>query len=150
MKAVLQRVEKASVSVDNSVIASIGPGLLVLLGVHKDDREKEIDWLSKKIATLRIFNDECDKMNKSVMDLQYEVLVVSQFTLLANSTNGRRPDFIDAAKGEKANNFCNLFVKALEKELGKTVATGLFGAKMKVELINDGPVTIIIDSKSQN
>jgi len=150
MKAVLQRVERATVRVDNSVIASIGPGLLVLLGVHKDDVEKEIDWLSKKIATLRIFNDDCGKMNKSVMDLQYEVLVVSQFTLLANSTNGRRPDFIDAANGEKANNLCNFFVKSLEKVLGKTVATGLFGAKMKVELINDGPVTIIIDSKSQN
>ncbi len=148
MKAVIQRVEKASVSIENTLFSSIGPGLLVLLGVHKDDTEKDIEWLSKKICTLRIFSDESDKMNKSVLDLGYEILVVSQFTLLANCQNGRRPDFIEAASPEIANKFFNEFSKACEREIGKKVALGSFGAKMKVELINSGPVTIIIDSKS--
>ena len=149
MRAIIQRVSKASVTVDNKLVSSIKNGLLVLLGICNDDDLSDIEWLSKKIANLRIFNDEQNIMNKSLVDIHGEIIVVSQFTLMASTKKGNRPSYIKAAKPEIAIPLYEQFVLELEKDLNKKVGTGIFGADMKVELLNDGPVTIIIDSKEK-
>lgn len=149
MRAVIQRVSKASVTVNNEDVASIQKGILLLLGIVADDTQEDIDWLSRKIANLRIFNDEEGVMNKSLIDCKGDVIVVSQFTLLASTKKGNRPSYIQAAKPDISIPLYENFVKQFEKDLGKTVQTGVFGADMKVDLCNDGPVTILIDSKSK-
>ena len=147
MRIVVQRVSKASVTVHGDKVANISAGLLILLGIENDDTEEDIHWLVKKVSNLRIFNDENNVMNLSLMDLNAAALVVSQFTLHASTKKGSRPSYIKAAKPLVATPLYQEFVASLEKVLGKKVATGVFGAEMKVELLNDGPVTIIIDSK---
>ncbi len=147
MKAVIQRVSKASVTIEGEKAASIGSGLLILLGVINEDTQEDINWLSKKIVNLRIFGDEDGVMNKSLIDVNGEAIVVSQFTLHANVKKGNRPSYIKAAKPEIAIPLYKAFVKQMELDLGKKIKTGQFGADMKVELLNDGPVTIIIDTK---
>ena len=149
MKAVIQRVTKSSVTIEGDEVAKIGLGLLVLLGIVDEDSQEDINWLSNKIANLRIFNDEDGVMNKSLIDVDGEVIVVSQFTLHANTKKGNRPSYINAAKPDVAIPLYEAFVKQLELDLGKNVQTGEFGAYMKVELLNDGPVTIIIDTKNK-
>lgn len=149
MKAVIQRVSKASVTIEGEKVANINQGLLILLGIVDEDTKEDIDWLSKKIANLRIFADENDVMNKSVMDVKGNVIVVSQFTLHASTKKGNRPSYIKAAKPDVAVPLYEEFVKQMEIDLGTTVQTGEFGADMKVELLNDGPVTIIIDTKNK-
>lgn len=149
MKAVIQRVSKAEVVVDDRVIGAIKTGLLVLLGVTHDDTALDQDWLVKKITNLRIFNDQNGIMNKSVLDVAGEVLVVSQFTLHASTKKGNRPSYIEAARPEQAIPAYESFVQKMSEALGKSVQTGVFGADMKVTLTNDGPVTIIIDSKNK-
>jgi D-tyrosyl-tRNA(Tyr) deacylase len=149
MKVVIQRVTKASVTINQKVKSSIGAGLLVLLGIEDADTDEDIEWLSSKICNLRIFNDDSGVMNISVKDLSGEILLVSQFTLHASTKKGNRPSYIKAAKPETAIPIYEKMVKKLELELGEPVQTGEFGADMKVELLNDGPVTIIIDSKNR-
>lgn len=149
MKVVIQRVTKASVTIDNETVASINTGLLVLLGIVNEDSQEDIKWLSNKIVNLRIFGDENGIMNKSLTDIDGEVIVVSQFTLHANTKKGNRPSYIKAARPDVAIPLYEAFVTQLELDLGKQVKTGQFGADMKVELLNDGPVTIIIDSKNK-
>lgn len=149
MRTVLQRVSKASVTVDGKVISSIGKGLLVLLGIEDADNKDDIDWLANKILNLRIFNDEDDVMNRSVADVNGDIIVVSQFTLHALIKKGNRPSYIKAAKPDAAVPMYEEFVQVLEQKLGKKVGTGIFGADMKVELLNDGPVTILIDTKNK-
>jgi D-aminoacyl-tRNA deacylase len=149
MIAVIQRTIEASVRIDGRVTGSIGKGLLILLGISCDDQDEDIDWLVKKIANLRIFSDSEGKMNLSVQDVGGEVLVISQFTLFASTKKGNRPSFTDAARPETAIPLYGKFIKSLETETGKQVPTGEFGADMKVSLINDGPVTIIIDTKDR-
>lgn len=144
MKLVLQRVKKASVSVDGSITGNIGPGLLIFLGVHEQDTTETADFLVKKCSELRIFSDQNDKMNLSVKDIDGEALVVSQFTLLADCNKGRRPNFTSAANPEKGNQLYTYFVNQLREQIRK-VETGVFGANMQVELINDGPVTLILE-----
>lgn len=149
MNVVVQRVSKASVTVDQNVVSSITNGLLILVGIENEDNHNDIDWLVKKIANLRIFNDEDSIMNLSLKDTDGEVIVVSQFTLQASTKKGNRPSYIRAAKPEVAIPLYESFVQALENEIGKQVGTGIFGADMKVSLLNDGPVTILIDSKNK-
>lgn len=149
MKIVIQRVSKASVTINNNIVANIKTGLLVLLGIVDDDTEEDIKFLVRKIANLRVFNDEKEVMNNSLLDIDGEVIVVSQFTLQASTKKGNRPSYIKAARPEVAIPLYENFVQALEKEINKKVQTGEFGADMKVELLNDGPVTIIIDSKNK-
>lgn len=149
MKIVIQRVLKASVTIEAEEVASISNGLLVLLGVVDDDTQDDINWLSNKITNLRIFNDEHDVMNKSIQDINGDVIVVSQFTLHAATKKGNRPSYIKAAKPDIAIPLYKAFIKQLEHDLAKKVQTGTFGANMQVALINDGPVTIIIDSKNK-
>ncbi|MBO6828306.1 D-aminoacyl-tRNA deacylase [Allomuricauda sp.] len=149
MRAVLQRVSKASVTVDGQVVSSIGDGLLVLLGIEDADGQEDVEWLAHKMVNLRIFNDENNVMNQSVVDIDGEIIVVSQFTLHAQTKKGNRPSYIKAAKPEVAIPMYEGFVTVLEQKLGKKVGTGIFGADMKVELLNDGPVTIIIDTKNK-
>ena len=146
MRAVIQRVKHASVSVDNQITGEIKQGFLVLLGVTHTDTEKEVDWLAKKITDLRVFNDSDDKMNLGLKDVDGELLIISQFTLYGNCIKGRRPAFIDAAKPDIANELYEKFLKKC-KDLGFKTESGIFGAYMKVELLNDGPVTLIIDTK---
>ena len=146
MKAVLQRVKNAFVTVDGARISEIGQGLLVLLGVADGDTERDADVLASKIANLRIFSDADDKMNLSLLTVGGEMLVVSQFTLCANCVKGRRPDFFSAAKPDEANRLYLYFCKRIKNEGVATVKTGEFGADMQVELLNDGPVTILLDS----
>lgn len=145
MRAVLQRVQRAKVSVNNEIAGQIGKGLLVLLGVSEQDTEKESQFLAEKTANLRIFPDEEGKLNRSVLDAEGEILVVSQFTLYADCTRGRRPSFQQAAAPEAANGLYEKYVAEL-KNLGVTVGTGIFQTDMQVELVNDGPVTILLDS----
>jgi D-tyrosyl-tRNA(Tyr) deacylase len=145
MKAVLQRVQKASVKVDNKVIGQIGPGFLVLLGVKRGDGESQVDGLLDKIINLRVFPDEEKKMNKPLLDINGELLVVSQFTLYANCEKGRRPSFIEAAEPELAEKLYELFIERARQK-GIKVETGKFRAMMQVELVNDGPVTIVLES----
>src|SRR6187402_1619549 len=142
MKAVIQRVSQASVTIDGNKVSEIAKGLLVLVGIEDEDTQEDIAWLSGKIANLRIFGDENDVMNLSVKDIDGDIIVVSQFTLHASTKKGNRPSYIKASKPEVAIPLYMNFVKQLEKELGKNVQTGIFGADMKVSLVNDGPVTI--------
>lgn len=147
MRAVIQRVSKASVQVPDVYSAAIGKGMLVLIGVEEDDSEVDLEWLSAKISKLRIFDDPDGVMNLSVAEISGEILVISQFTLHASTRKGNRPSYIRAAKPEKAVPLYERFVEALQKDSGRKVLTGIFGAHMDVQLINDGPVTIIIDTK---
>ncbi len=147
MRTVIQRVKYASVTIDGKVKSSIGKGMLVLLGIGNADNEQDIDWLSGKIAALRIFDDENGVMNRSVVDIDGEILVVSQFTLMASTKKGNRPSYIHAARPEVSVPIYEAFCETLSKAIGKPVQTGEFGADMKVELLNDGPVTICIDTK---
>lgn len=149
MKTVIQRVSSASVEIDQTTKSEIGNGLLILLGIEHDDTTEDIEWLCGKIARLRIFGDENGAMNLSVLDTNGEVIIVSQFTLHASTKKGNRPSFINAAKPEVAIPLYEKFITQLEKELNKKIQTGEFGADMKVSLVNDGPVTIIIDSKNK-
>lgn len=150
MKTVIQRVSSASVTIDSKIVADIQKGLLVLVGIEEADSPEDIHWLCQKIANLRIFGDENEVMNLSVKDINGEIIVVSQFTLQASTKKGNRPSYIKAAKPEIAIPLYEQFVAQLELELGKKVQTGMFGADMKVALLNDGPVTILIDSKFRN
>ena len=149
MKAVIQRVSKASVTIEGVKVSDIQNGLLVLLGIIDEDTQEDINWLTKKIVNLRIFNDEEGIMNKSLLDINGDAIVVSQFTLHASTKKGNRPSYIKAAKPDVAIPLYENFVQQFETDLGKKVQTGEFGADMKVELLNDGPVTIIIDTKSK-
>lgn len=147
MRVVLQRTKNAQVSVDGAVTAKIDAGLLLLVGIENDDTQEDIEWLTRKIVGMRIFNDAEGVMNKSVLDCNGDVIVVSQFTLHASIKKGNRPSYINAAKPDVAIPLYEAFVKQLELDLGKKVGTGIFGADMKVALLNDGPVTILMDSK---
>ncbi|MCM1115169.1 MAG: D-aminoacyl-tRNA deacylase [Clostridium sp.] len=147
MKAVIQRVQHASVTIDNELVSSVNTGYLILLGVEQGDTKADADKLVKKIPYLRIFEDENGKMNLSCLDVAGEILVVSQFTLCADCAHGRRPSFINSAPPAEANALYEYLVDALRKSGVKKVDTGRFGADMKVDLLNDGPVTIILDSK---
>ncbi|PIF00379.1 MAG: D-tyrosyl-tRNA(Tyr) deacylase [Maribacter sp.] len=149
MKAVVQRVSHASVSVDGETISKIGCGLLVLLGVGCGDDESDIEWLSRKIVNLRIFNDENGVMNKSLVEQGGDAIVVSQFTLQASTKKGHRPSYMKAAKPDVSIPLYEKFVQEFQKHLGKDIGTGIFGADMKVGLLNDGPVTIVIDTKTK-
>jgi D-tyrosyl-tRNA(Tyr) deacylase len=149
MRAVIQRVSKASVTVEGNNVSEIQEGLLILLGIEDADGQEDIQWLSKKIVNLRIFNDENGVMNRSILEENGDALVVSQFTLHASTKKGNRPSYIKAAKPPVAIPMYEKFVSQLENDLGKPVGTGVFGADMKVALLNDGPVTIIIDSKNR-
>ena len=148
MRAVIQRVNSASVEVDKKIISKINQVLLIFLGIHFSDSEKDLDWLVKKIVGLRIFSDENEKMNLSISDVDGEILIISQFTLFASTKKGNRPSFLLAAKPEKAIHLYQLFIDKMEKETSKKIATGIFGADMKILLENDGPVTIIIYSQN--
>lgn len=149
MRIVIQRVLEASVQIEGAIKSNINQGVLVLVGIEGEDTQEDIDWLCGKIAKLRIFNDENGVMNKSLLEIEGDAIVVSQFTLHASTKKGNRPSYIKAAKPEVAVPLYEQFVARLEKELGKQVGTGEFGADMKVSLINDGPVTISIDSKKR-
>jgi D-aminoacyl-tRNA deacylase len=149
MKAVLQRVSEASVTISGNKVADIKTGLLLLIGIEEADTQEDIDWLAAKIVKLRIFGDDNGVMNLSVQDINGDVIVVSQFTLHAATKKGNRPSYIKAARPGTAIPLYEVFVLQMEKELGKTVQTGEFGADMKVALLNDGPVTIIIDTKNR-
>lgn len=149
MRAVIQRVSSASVTIDGKVRSAIGPGLMVLLGVGHEDGREDIDWLVKKIAGLRVFDDESGVMNRSVVEVGGEALVVSQFTLMASTKKGNRPSYIGAAGHELAVPMYEAFCDTLSASIGRTVATGEFGADMKVALVNDGPVTICMDTKNK-
>lgn len=149
MRTVIQRVQHASVTVDSSIISNIGQGLLLLLGIEAADTEEDIQWLCRKVLGLRIFDDEQGIMNRSIMDINGEILVVSQFTLLASYKKGNRPSWIRAAGHEHAIPMYERFVAVLSEGLGKPVSKGIFGAEMQIELINDGPVTIWMDTKNR-
>ena len=149
MRTVIQRVASASVSIGGTVKSAIGPGLLVLLGVGPDDTEEDVNYLVKKTAALRIFNDEAGVMNRSVLETSGEVLVISQFTLMASTRKGNRPSYVGAAGHETAVPLYELFCERLSAAIGKEVGTGEFGADMQVSLVNDGPVTISMDSKNR-
>lgn len=149
MKAVIQRVSRASVRVEGELVSSMGPGLLVLLGIADNDGTEDLEWLVHKVANLRIFNDEDGVMNRSVLELGGELIVVSQFTLQALTKKGNRPSYIKAARPELAIPLYEAFVERMEEVLGRKVGTGIFGADMKVELLNDGPVTLLIDTKNK-
>lgn len=149
MKAVIQRVTKASVTIEGKKVASIKNGLLILLGIVNNDTQDDIKWLSNKTVNLRVFNDVNGVMNTSLKDINGNAIVVSQFTLHASTKKGNRPSYIKSAKPDIAIPLYKSFIKQLETDLGKKVQTGQFGADMKVELLNDGPVTIIIDSKNK-
>ncbi|MCU0383022.1 MAG: D-aminoacyl-tRNA deacylase [Cyclobacteriaceae bacterium] len=149
MKAVIQRVKFCEVKVNDAVVGRINNGLLVLLGITHDDIDEDIQWLTQKIVNLRIFNDDAGTMNVSVKDVDGEILVVSQFTLHAATKKGNRPSYIAAAKPEIAIPLYEKFLKEVELQLGKKIEAGIFGADMQVSLLNDGPVTIIIDTKEK-
>jgi D-tyrosyl-tRNA(Tyr) deacylase len=149
MKAVIQRVSRASVTIDGYIVASIKNGLLILVGIVNEDTQEDIKWLSNKIVNLRVFADANAVMNTSLRDVNGDAIVVSQFTLHASTKKGNRPSYINAAKPEIAIPLYEHFVKQLEKDLDKTIQTGQFGAHMQVQLVNDGPVTIIIDTKNR-
>ncbi|MCX6230784.1 MAG: D-aminoacyl-tRNA deacylase [Bacteroidetes bacterium] len=149
MRALIQRVSKASVSIQKEIYNEINQGLVVLLGIEEDDNTEDIQWLCGKISRLRIFNDENAVMNLDILEIRGEILLISQFTLHASTKKGNRPSYIKAAKPEIAIPLYNKFIILLEKELGKAVKTGIFGANMQVSLINEGPVTILIDSKNK-
>lgn len=149
MRTVIQRVQHASVTIDGTVKSSIGKGLLLLLGVEESDTSEDVDWLVRKVAALRVFDDENGVMNRSILDVQGEALVVSQFTLYASYKKGNRPSWFRAASHEISVPLYEEFCSKLSEALGKPVGTGEFGADMKVELLNDGPVTICMDTKNK-
>lgn len=149
MRTVIQRVKYASVTIDGKLKSKIGKGLLILVGIEDRDTQEDIDWLCKKICALRIFDDENGVMNRSVTDIDGEILVVSQFTLHASTKKGNRPSYIKASKPDFAIPMYEKFCDEMSINLGKQVQTGTFGADMKVELLNDGPVTILIDSQNK-
>jgi len=149
MKAVIQRVIQGSVTINGKIKSSIGPGLLVLLGIEESDTSEDIAWLSSKIVNLRIFNDEKSVMNLSLINIKGELLLISQFTLHASTKKGNRPSYIKAAKPEIAVPLYEKMIERLENDLRREIQTGVFGADMKVGLLNDGPVTIIIDTKNR-
>ena len=149
MRVVLQRVSEASVTIENTIVANINQGLVVLLGIEEDDTQEDISWLSAKISKIRVFSDENGLMNKSVQDINGDIILVSQFTLFASTKKGNRPGFTRSAKPEIAIPLYKLFIKQLESDLEKSIQTGEFGADMKMALINDGPVTICIDTKDK-
>ncbi len=149
MKAVIQRVSHSSITIENKIVAKIQKGLLILIGIEDSDCQEDLMWLTSKIANLRIFADENDVMNLSLKDINGDAIVVSQFTLHALTKKGNRPSYIKAAKPEIAIPLYENFISQMELELGKKIQTGQFGADMKVALINDGPVTIIIDTKNK-
>ncbi|MGN7810254.1 D-aminoacyl-tRNA deacylase [Flavobacterium sp. 22076] len=149
MRVIIQRVSQASVTVEGQKTADIQKGLLVLVGIEDADTQEDIDWLTGKVIKMRIFGDENDVMNCSVQDVDGDIIVVSQFTLHASTKKGNRPSYIKAAKPDFAIPMYENFVKSLEKEFGKKIQTGIFGADMKVNLLNDGPVTIVMDSKNR-
>lgn len=149
MRAVIQRVSKASVTIDKKIYSQIGMGLLVLVGIEDADTAEDIEWLSGKIVNLRVFNDDNGVMNVSLKDVNGDILAVSQFTLHASTKKGNRPSYIKASKPEFAIPMYEKLIQQLSNDLGKAVCTGVFGADMKVELLNDGPVTIVIDTKNK-
>jgi D-tyrosyl-tRNA(Tyr) deacylase len=149
MKIVLQRVSSASVTIEHKLVADIQKGLLILVGIEDRDSQEDIDWLVGKITKIRVFEDENQVMNLSVQDIDGDIIVVSQFTLHASTKKGNRPSYIKAAKPDSAIPLYESFIKSLEVLLGKKVQAGIFGADMKVSLLNDGPVTILIDSKNK-
>ena len=149
MRTVIQRVQSASVTIDGEIKSAIGQGLLIFLGIEDKDSEADIEWLVKKIVNLRIFDDENGVMNRSIIEINGEALVVSQFTLHASTKKGNRPSYIKASKPEKAIPLYNEFCDEMSLALGKTIGTGQFGADMKVGILNDGPVTILIDSQNK-
>ena len=149
MRVVIQRVKEASVTVDKKIVGQISVGLLVLIGIEDADNDEDIIWLSNKIVNLRIFDDENGVMNKSVTDIDGNILLISQFTLHASTKKGNRPSYIKASKPEFAIPMYEKMIARLEKDLNKKIETGIFGADMKVSLLNDGPVTIIIDTKNK-
>lgn len=149
MIVVIQRVSESSVKIDGQLKSAIGMGLMILLGIEESDTREDIDWLSRKIVNLRIFPDENDVMNRSVLEAGGEILLISQFTLHASTKKGNRPSYIKSAKPDFAIPMYEEMIHALELQLGKTIGTGEFGADMKVSLINDGPVTIVMDSKNR-
>ena len=149
MRIVIQRVRKAKVKVEEEVVGSMGQGLLVFLGIENEDDSSDLEWLVNKLLNMRIFNDENQVMNRSLLDIMGELMVISQFTLMAATKKGNRPSYIRAARHEIAIPLYEQFLILAEERLGKKVAKGVFGADMKVSLINDGPVTIIIDSKNR-
>ena len=149
MRAVIQRVSSASVTIGGAVRSAIGKGLLVLLGVGHEDTQEDLEWLVRKVSGLRIFDDEAGVMNRSVVETGGEIIVVSQFTLMASTRKGNRPSYIGAAAHEKAIPLYEAFCQALSAAVGRPVGTGEFGADMKVALVNDGPVTICIDTKNR-
>jgi D-aminoacyl-tRNA deacylase len=149
MIAVIQRVAEASCRIDNQIYSRIGKGLLVLLGITHQDTEEDIDWLAKKITNLRIFNDESGKMNLSLVEISGETLLISQFTLYASTVKGNRPSFMQAARPEVAVPLYEKMILTLQRHTEKNIQTGKFGADMQIKLLNDGPVTIIIDSKNR-
>ena len=149
MKVVIQRVSQASVTIDDVVKSEIKEGLLILLGIENEDTQEDIEWLSKKVGNLRIFSDEEGVMNLSLKQVDGEAIIVSQFTLQASTKKGNRPSYINAAKPDISIPLYNQFIQTFEREIGKKVGSGEFGADMKVSLINDGPVTILIDSKNR-
>jgi len=149
MRAVVQRVSEASVAIEGDVKGEIQKGLMILLGIEQTDTIEDIEWLSKKITSLRIFNDQEGSMNLSIGDIKGDILLVSQFTLHAKVKKGNRPSYINAAKPDVARSLYEEFIRELEDFLGKSIETGQFGANMKVSLVNDGPVTIIIDTKNK-
>lgn len=149
MRVVIQRVLEASVTVEGEIISQIQQGLLVLVGIENEDTQEDIQWLSKKIINLRIFNDENNVMNKSIINIDGEMIVVSQFTLHASTKKGNRPSYLKAAKSEISIPLYEQFLAQVEQDLCKKVGTGKFGENMKITLVNDGPVTIVIDSKNR-
>ena len=149
MKVVIQRVKESSVEIDNKIKAEIGKGLLVLIGISQEDNKLDVEWLVNKVLNIRIFNDSDGIMNKSIIDIKGEILIISQFTLMALTKKGNRPSYIKSASHEIAIPLYNYFIELLESKLNNKIKNGIFGADMKVRLINDGPVTIIIDSKNK-
>tara|TARA_B100001057_G_scaffold78834_1_gene73993 strand:+ start:5755 stop:6207 length:453 start_codon:yes stop_codon:yes gene_type:complete len=149
MKVVIQRVKESSVEIDNKIKSEIGKGLLILIGITQDDSKTDVEWLVNKVLNIRIFNDSDGIMNKSVVDIQGEILIISQFTLMALTKKGNRPSYIKSASHEIAIPLYDYFIDLLESKIKNGIKSGVFGADMKVNLINDGPVTIIIDSKNK-
>lgn len=149
MRIVIQRVSHAEVTVEEEVVGSIGKGLLVLLGIENEDDQSDVDWLVNKLLNLRVFNDENDVMNHALLEVGGELLIISEFTLMAATKKGNRPSYIKAARHEIAIPLYECFIAMSEDKLGKKVAKGIFGSDMKLSLLNDGPVTIIIDSKNR-
>ncbi|HMU99159.1 MAG: D-tyrosyl-tRNA(Tyr) deacylase [Chitinophagales bacterium] len=147
MRVVIQRVKNAYVSIDAKIVGQIDKGLLVLLGIENNDTDKDVEWICKKIVQMRIFSDEADKMNLSIQDIGGNILLISQFTLFASTKKGNRPGFTEAARPEKSIPLYEKCIATLNTLIGKKIETGMFGADMQVQLINDGPVTIIMDSK---